>query len=75
MGNAPLPADPRERHGLLVRLREEAYEQLCNEVYTAKGYTLNGIPLRETVEKFGLMDEKADTLLKAFDLRQEQLSN
>jgi len=32
-------------------------------VYEKKGFTSSGIPKRETVEKFGLMDRQARKLL------------
>jgi hypothetical protein len=44
--------------------RIQAYQQLCDIVYEKKGFTSQGIPKRETVEKFGLMDEQARRLLK-----------
>jgi hypothetical protein len=43
--------------------RIQAYQQLCDIVYEKKGFTPEGIPKRETVEKFGLMDEQARQLL------------
>ncbi len=58
-----LPADPKERHKLLMEKRKEAYQQLCDVVYEEKGFTRQGLVKRETVEKFGLMDEQARKLL------------
>jgi hypothetical protein len=43
--------------------RIEAYQNLCDIVYEKKGFTSEAIPKRETVEKFGLMDEQASQLL------------
>ena len=48
---------------LLLEKRIEAYQQLCDIVYEKKGFTSEGIPKRETVERFGLMDEHARQLL------------
>ena len=44
----------------------QAYQQLCDVVYEAKGFTSEAIPKRETVAKFGLMDEQAKQLLDDF---------
>lgn len=68
-----LPADPRERHRLLMQLRQEAYQELCDSVYKEKGYTREGVPLPETLERFGLLDEKAMELLFGFEEGGEQL--
>ena len=54
-----LPESPEQRHQLLIEKRMEAYQQLCDIVYRKKGYTSAGIPSRETVIKFGLLDEQA----------------
>jgi len=43
--------------------RIETYQHLCDIVYEKKGFTSEGIPKHETVEKFGLMDEQAKQLL------------
>ena len=60
------PAIPEKKHELLVEKRIEAYQQLCDIVYEEKGFSSDGIPKRETVEKFGLMDEQARQLLQKF---------
>ena len=70
-----IPEDTEARHALLVKMRQEAYEKLCDVVYEAKGYTNNSIPLFATVEKMGLLDEQASALLEAFGLEKRQLSN
>ena len=70
-----IPEDTEARHALLVKMRQEAYEKLCDVVYEAKGYTNNSIPLFATVEKMGLLDEQASALLEAFGLKKRQLSN
>ena len=70
-----IPEDTEARHALLVKVRQEAYEKLCDVVYEAKGYTNNSIPLFATVEKMGLLDEQASALLEAFGLEKRQLSN
>jgi aldehyde:ferredoxin oxidoreductase len=61
-----LPDTPEERHKILVKLRQEAYKKLCDAVYLAKGYSPDAVPLEKTVEKFGLLDEKARALLKLY---------
>ena len=63
LGDDKAPASPEERHKLLMEKRVEIYQQLCDVVYEKKGFTSEGIPKRETVEKFGLMDEQAKQLL------------
>jgi aldehyde:ferredoxin oxidoreductase len=60
-----MPSDPGERHMLLMKMRREAYEKLCDAVYKEKGFSADGIPLRETVEKCGLMDSQARDVLAA----------
>jgi aldehyde:ferredoxin oxidoreductase len=77
LGKDRVPADPKARHKLIIELRRQAYERLCDEVYKVKGYTPNGIPLPETLERFDLLDDQARSLLKAFDLveKEKLLSN
>jgi aldehyde:ferredoxin oxidoreductase len=62
LGDGKLPASPEQRHKLLIEKRIEAYQRLCDIVYEKKGFTIEGIPRRETVEKFALMDEQARKL-------------
>ncbi|MBW2027683.1 MAG: aldehyde:ferredoxin oxidoreductase [Deltaproteobacteria bacterium] len=59
-----VPGDDGERHEMLLELRQKAYQRLCDEVYREKGYDREGVPLAETLEKFGLLDEQARTLLR-----------
>ena len=66
LGTYGLPVSAEERHKLLLEKRTEAYQQLCNLVYDKKGFTRGGIPKRETLEKFALMDEQASQLLSEF---------
>ena len=66
LGDDKLPASPEQRHKLLIEKRIEAYQQLCDIVYEKKGFTSDGIPKRETVEKFALMDEQAKQLLDEY---------
>ncbi|OGN99589.1 MAG: hypothetical protein A2Y59_01710 [Chloroflexi bacterium RBG_13_52_14] len=61
-----LPATPEQRHKLLMEKRMQAYQQLCDIVYEKKGFTSEGIPKRETVRKFGLLDKQANQLLDRF---------
>jgi aldehyde:ferredoxin oxidoreductase len=61
-----VPPTPEQRHKLLMEKRMQAYQQLCDIVYEEKGFNSEGIPKRETVEKFGLMDEQVRQLLDKF---------
>jgi aldehyde:ferredoxin oxidoreductase len=67
-GNKNLPESPEQRHKLLIEKRMEAYQQLCDIVYEKKGFTSEAVPMRETVMKFGLMDEQASRLLDEFGI-------
>jgi aldehyde:ferredoxin oxidoreductase len=77
MGDGSLPPDPALRHEMLLQLRQQAYESLCDAVYLEKGYTRDGCPLPETLERFGLLDEKATDLLVACGVleKERRLSN
>ncbi len=66
--NGKIPATLQERHSLLIEKRMEAYQQLCSIVYEKKGFTSEGIPKRETVEKFGLLDKQVEHLLGEFSV-------
>jgi aldehyde:ferredoxin oxidoreductase len=66
LGDANLPESAEQRMGLLIEKRIEAYQELCDIVYKKKGYTSDGILKRETVVKFGLLDEQANRLLNSF---------
>ncbi|MBT7892110.1 MAG: aldehyde:ferredoxin oxidoreductase [Deltaproteobacteria bacterium] len=61
-----IPETIAEKHRLLVQLRKEAYETLCDSVYKARGYSINGIPLPETLKRFDLFDEKALAIFKTY---------
>jgi aldehyde:ferredoxin oxidoreductase len=65
-GKSELPETPEQRLQLLIETRKEAYGKLCDIVYEKKGYTSEGIPKRETVARFGLLDEQAKRLLDEF---------
>jgi aldehyde:ferredoxin oxidoreductase len=67
-GKNLLPASVEDRLNMLIELRKEAYQKLCDAVYRAKGYTPDGIPLPETLERFGLLDERAASLLSEYGL-------
>ena len=77
VGEKEVPDNSEARHLLVTKLREDAYERLCDAVYQQKGYTRDAIPLPETLEKFDLLDEQAIDLLRAFGLleRERRLSN
>ncbi|MFC1934200.1 aldehyde ferredoxin oxidoreductase C-terminal domain-containing protein, partial [Chloroflexota bacterium] len=66
LGDSKVPARAEQRHQLIIEKRIEAYQQLCDIVYEKKGFTSKGIPKRETVERFGVMDEQARQLLDQF---------
>lgn len=66
LGNEKLPPTTEERHNLLMEKRIAAYNKLSDLVYEKKGFTADAIPKRETVKKFGLLDEQADRLLSEF---------
>jgi aldehyde:ferredoxin oxidoreductase len=65
MGKAEhLPESPEARHQMLLEFRQEAYQKLCDVVYKAKGYSMEAVPLPQTLDRFDLLDEKAKALLK-----------
>jgi len=66
LGDGSIPVSLEERHKLLLEKRMQAYQKLCDIVYEEKGFTSEGIPKRETVSKFGLMDQQAKQLLDKF---------
>ena len=68
-----IPQDARSRHSLIIKLRKKAYDRLCDEVYKAKGYTKEGIPLLTTVKKFDLLDKKARDLLSPFGVEERPI--
>ncbi len=65
-GNVPLPESKEQRLDMLINKRLEAYQKLCDVVYEEKGFTSEGIPKRETVIKFDLLDKQAGELLKKY---------
>ncbi len=65
-GDDNIPDTPEERLNLLIKKREQAFQDLCDAVYKEKGFTSDGVPKPETVENFGLLDDKAEKLLDAF---------
>ncbi len=65
-GNGVLPESQELRHKLLIEKRLDQYRQLCDIVYEKKGYNSNGVPKRETVERFALLDRQAENLLKQY---------
>ena len=70
-GEDGLPDDLAARHGMIIELREQAYQQLCDAVYREKGYTPDGVPLLETLERFDILDDQALALLKEFGQEQK----
>ena len=77
VGEDALPNDPAARHEMLMTQRQEAYQKLCDTVYGAKGYTPEGVPLPETLESFGLLDDQALGLLNKMGLgyKDKRVSN
>ncbi|UCG13661.1 MAG: aldehyde:ferredoxin oxidoreductase [Deltaproteobacteria bacterium] len=65
-----LPESPELRHQAVLKVRQEAYQKLCDVVYEAKGYDPSAVPLQSTLRRFGLLDEKAESLLKAYGISQ-----
>lgn len=72
LGEKEIAVDEQAKLGQIIRLREEAYQRLCDAVYKEKGYTHDAIPMPETLEKFGLLDGKARDLLASFGLIYEE---
>jgi aldehyde:ferredoxin oxidoreductase len=70
--NDGIPDDLEGRHQLMMDLRQKAYQKLCDAVYDEKGYTPNAVPLPQTLERFGLLDEKASAVLRAVGLEGEE---
>jgi aldehyde:ferredoxin oxidoreductase len=68
LGDKKIPESPEHRHKLLMEKRVEIYQQLCDIVYEKKGFTSNGVPKHQTVEKFALIDEQAKQLLDEFGM-------
>ena len=75
LGDKKMPDEPESRHALTRKLRQQAYDKLCDEVYEAKGYTRNAVPLLETVDNFDLLDQQAQRLLDIFGVQRRELSN
>jgi aldehyde:ferredoxin oxidoreductase len=77
MGEGEFPDDGAARHRLIIELRQQAYQRLCDTVYQEKGYSHDGVPLPETVERFGLLDDQALALLNEFGLgwKDKMISN
>ena len=61
-----LPEGDEQKLNLLIEKRVQIYEKLCDIVYEKKGYTVDGIPKREIVKRFGLMDTQASNLLDEY---------
>ena len=77
VGEARIPESPQDRHRMILELRQEAYQRLCDTVYQKKGYTPDGVPLPETLERRGVLDDQALDLLGEFGLgwKDRQVSN
>jgi aldehyde:ferredoxin oxidoreductase len=68
LGTDLLPQSQEQRHELLIEKRLEQYQQLCDIVYEKKGYNSNGVPKRETIERFALLDKQAEDLLRQYGI-------
>jgi aldehyde:ferredoxin oxidoreductase len=68
-GNTTLPEGNEQKLGLLIEKRKQQFERLCDIVYQKKGYTVDGIPKRETVAKFDLLDKQAGKLLETYGIK------
>jgi aldehyde:ferredoxin oxidoreductase len=68
MNGNKMPDTPSERHKLLMDIRIDAYQSLCDTVYNLKGFSREGVPLPSTLERLGLMDDQARNLLDEFDI-------
>ena len=66
-GEEKFPGDCEARHRMIMELRQQAYQRLCDAVYKEKGYTADAVPLPETLARFNLLDDQAITLLNKFD--------
>jgi aldehyde:ferredoxin oxidoreductase len=77
MGGKDYPVEAEGRHRMIMENRQEAYQRLCDAVYMEKGYTLDAVPLPETLEKFGLLDNETLALLNEFGvgLKEKLVSN
>ena len=64
LGEDRIPGDPQLKHRMIIKLRQDAYKKLCDAVYRKKGYTQDAVPLPSTLERFGLLDDKALTILE-----------
>ena len=61
-----MPVDPADKHKLLLKIRNNAYQNLSDTVYSLKGFSPEGVPLPSTLERLDLMDAQAKDLLALF---------
>ncbi len=61
-----MPVDPADKHKLLLKIRNDAYQNLSDTVYSLKGFSPEGVPLPSTLERLDLMDAQAKDLLALF---------
>ncbi len=71
IGEEKFPDTKKDRHALIIDLRKKAYQSLCDVVYKEKGYNSDAVPLPETVEKVGLLDDRVLALLNEFGMSRE----
>jgi aldehyde:ferredoxin oxidoreductase len=77
VGAETFPDNQNDRHRILMEVRRDAYQRLCDAVYREKGYRDDGVPFPETLEKYGLLDDKTLDLLSDYGmaLKERLLSN
>jgi aldehyde:ferredoxin oxidoreductase len=61
-----LPDSLEQKLELIIAERQQAYQRLCDIVYEKKGYNSEGVPKRETVARFDLLDGPAGRLLAEY---------
>jgi len=65
-GKERLPADLQQRLDMLIDKRLKQYQELCDAVYSAKGYDRNGVPTQQTLAKFDLLDAGTQALIERY---------
>ncbi len=61
-----IPNDPKERHKMVMELRREDFQRLCDAVYHEKGFNSKGIPLPEKLKEVGLWDRKIEEFISRY---------
>ncbi|MFC1731933.1 aldehyde ferredoxin oxidoreductase C-terminal domain-containing protein [candidate division KSB1 bacterium] len=66
VGVDPAGKSTEEKQKILRKFREEQYEKLCDAVYIRRGWTNNGIPKIEHLEKIGMDLPELIEVIKPF---------